>query len=766
MKSAANIRTRRHALCLLALLAAAPVHADDGNGDTERNTVSPLELPTVVVIGVTPSSSLGIPMAKVPGNVQSASGEEIARHDAFDITQFMNATLGSVNINDDQNNPFQPDVSYRGFDASPLLGSSIGMSVYQDGVRINEPFGDVVNWDLIPKFAISNIELIPGSNPLFGLNTLGGALAVRTKSGFDFPGTSGQVYGGSFGRRVFELEHGGSSGNFDWFVAGNVARDDGWRIASSSNVNQAFGKVGWENETTDFDLSYSFAENTLNGVQATPVSQLARNYSAVFSIPDTTTNLMHFVNLQASHRFESAWELSGNAYYRENSIGTYNSDTGNLGDTCDAFAGVNVRACLDDNGNLVAQYPASNQRTRSAQYGAGASLQLSNDQDVFGRENVFAVGATYDYGHTHFNQEGQDGIINEQRATVGATPFVLINNLIARNEYIGIFATDTLSVTPWWHVTLSGRWNRANVDISDRSGFNSDINGHNHYSRFNPAAGFTLDPFAALGMTAPMKDLAFYFNYDEGLRAPSPLETTCDDPASPCTLPNSVVADPPGALQPVVARTWETGIRGTFENGIQWNASVYRTELSNDILFVNVPSATVNVGFFQNAGTTRRQGVELGLRGESDRLQWYANYSFIDATYQSSVTLQNSIGPENVKPGDRIPGIPQNTVKLGLAYQLFPDWWLGGNLLYASTQYVRGDDTNRLPQVPEYVVVGLDTRYRLTRHLELFGSIDNLFDAHYETFGIISQNFFTGDNERFLGPGAPRAGWVGLRFSF
>src|SRR6185437_11274022 len=109
-----------------------------------------------------------------------------------------------------QGNPYQQDLNFRGFTASPLLGTPQGVSIFQDGVRVNEPFGDVVNWDLIPQSAIASIQLIPGSNPAFGLNTLGGAVAIYTKSGAEFPGADVEVSGGSFGRKTAEFEWGGS----------------------------------------------------------------------------------------------------------------------------------------------------------------------------------------------------------------------------------------------------------------------------------------------------------------------------------------------------------------------------------------------------------------------------------------------------------------------------------------------------------------------------------------------------------------------------
>jgi len=260
-----------------------------------------------------------------------------------------------------------------------------------------------------------------------------------------------------------------------------------------------------------------------------------------------------------------------------------------------------------------------------------------------------------------------------------------------------------------------------------------------------------------------MKELTFYANYNEGFRTPSPIELTCADPSAPCSLPNEIVSDPP--LDPVIARTMELGLRGEIDRKLRWNIGAYRTELTDDILFVSAPSGGLNAGFFQNVGDTRRQGIEIGLQGQWQNLDWFANYGFVDATYESNVVLQNALGPENVRPGDNIPGIPEQTLKIGLHYELSPGLFLGGDMLYASSQYVRGDDVNRLPQVPEYVVFNLDARYQFNEHVEIFGMVNNLFDAEYENMGVINTNFFTGDDERFLGPGAPRGIWAGITLS-
>ena len=119
--------------------------------------------------------------------------EDILRSGALDLADFLNRRMNGVYVNDVQGNPFQPDVNYRGYTASPLLGTPQGLSVFMDGVRLNQPFGEVVSWDLIPRLAIASTILMPGSNPLFGLNTLGGAIAIQTKSGRTNPGTTAEA---------------------------------------------------------------------------------------------------------------------------------------------------------------------------------------------------------------------------------------------------------------------------------------------------------------------------------------------------------------------------------------------------------------------------------------------------------------------------------------------------------------------------------------------------------------------------------------------
>ncbi|MGZ5029984.1 MAG: TonB-dependent receptor [Methylobacter sp.] len=722
-------------------------------GESQSHPVDVFELPEVEVVGNTPLGTSGLERKKTPGNVQSAEDEEINRHEAIGLTDFMNRRLESVNINDTQNNPYQPDITYRGFNASPLLGTPIGLSVYQDGVRVNEPFGDTVNWDLIPQVAVANMEMVPGSNPLFGLNTLGGALSIRTKSGFSHPGFNAQAYGGSFGRQAYQAEYGGSKGNFDWYLAGNIFRDNGWRPYSPTDVNQGFGKIGWENDRTDFDLSFTFADNNLQGVGPAPQELLQQNWNAIYTAPDVTKNTLYFVNLKGSHRITDELQLSGNAYNRNNSSNTLNSNTNQ---NCATL--IDGTQCLDDTGASL--IPGSLTAANTQQNGTGANLQLTSDYKIAAHDNQLVVGGGFNYGETKFSVGTQDAIFMPDRYEVAINPLTTNVQIKGQNAYSNVFATDTFSIFDWLHANASLNWMHAQVKTTDQIG--TALNGKSVYERVNPSAGLTFNPFDALSLHTPLKEFTTYFNYNEGFRVPTAVELSCADPNAPCSLPNSFVSDPP--LQPVVSHTFEVGARGKFDEALKWNFALYQTRNTNDILFLNSPGSVIN-GYFQNVGATRRQGVELGLSGLAlDKLNWYMSYGFVDATYQTNAVLSNALGSETITPGSRIPSIPQNTVKVGAEYEIFHNWFLGSDLQYVSSQYARGDDQNLFPKISDYTVVNLNARYVVTKNVELFAMGRNIFDNHYASFGQLGQNFFQNNQTTtFMGPGAPATGYAGVR---
>ncbi len=731
----------------IMLLAAFAVFALPQQASAE-NKAEVLETQTIEVVGTTPLPSIGTPINQVPSNVQTGSSKDISQQQSLDLSEYLDNNLGSVNTSNSVANPYQADVQFRGFTASPLLGTPQGLSVYMDGVRVNEAFGDIVNWDLIPANAIANINLIPGSNPLFGLNTLGGALAVHTKSGTEFPGFKATAYTGSWARRAFEFEAGGENKekNIDYFVAGNIFKENGWREHSSSDVKQIFGKVGWQNDTSDLDLSLALADTMMEGTQAVPLSALNEPAKA-YTWPDSIGNQLAMVALKGSHFLTDDKLVAGNVYYRKNRTKGFNSNAESLGP-----------------GN------STNISTATDQDGFGGALQFSLLGDLVGHKNQFTAGASADFGRTDFTSDSlQATVVGSKTVTDDPATSVGQVRLNAKNDYYGLYATDTFSFTNQWHMTLSGRYNVAKIKLSGTSSdpalipVESDLSGNHRYSRFNPAIGFNYNPSKTIG---------FYGGYNEGMRAATPVELSCADENRPCALPNAFAADP--NLEKVIAKTWEGGVRGKFSDAFGWSAGAYTTENDNDIQFI--ASNATGFGFFKNVGQTRRRGLELGLNGKFDALTLAANYGYVDATYQSDFVVgspanssADGAGQIQVTKGDRIPGIARQTLKLRAAYDVTPAWNVGTNIVMSAGQYARGDENNQdvNGRVPGYAVFNLDTHYSINQNWKLFGKINNVFDNQYATFGVLGNNIFNGlAAEQFRSPAAPRAAWVGVTYEF
>lgn len=798
------------------------------NAEEPLNPAAAMELPDLDVVGTTPLPGTGLPIKKYPGNVQMIDADEIDEQNPVDLSEMLFRNLGSVDINSAQNNPFQNDVNYRGFLASPLVGTAIGISVFIDGVRVNEGFGDTVNWDLIPEMSLSNVTLIPGSNPLFGLNTLGGALSLQTKSGRYFQGTEFELTTGVDARRNIAAEHGGVSGNFDWYLAGNIFKDDGWRDESQSDLDQIFTKVGWENETTDFDLSYTYADTALTGNGFAPESLMALDRKAAYTLRDDTDNNMHLLNLRASHWLNDNLLVGGNAYYRKFERETFNGDA-ELG--CVAEVGGNdfplfidgdieeednnrIHNANCDNDAIAALHPDATfmdfetdtatvfnpaiheaehevegeRRKTSTQTDTwGGALQVSHNAEIAGHENTFTIGAAYDKSDTTFSVSqaeagifiADNGITRDTRVCndEGGDPQTCDDSEAGKfgGDFVKDVDIDTQNEN--WAIYFTDT-----VDLTDQIALTAsaryqhttvDIRDRTgEEDKLNGSHSFSrLNPAVGVAFN-PLDNLTLYGAYNESFRVPTAAELTCADPEDPCNLPNSFVADPP--LDPVVGKTIEIGARGALTQigNIGWNLGLFRTKLEQDLLFTTTQSS--GAGFFQNVEETRRQGIELGLNGLYSRFAWYMNYSYIDATFESDERLASVVEPDGVfvQAGDALPAIPKHNVKLGIDVAATDKLSIGANMTYASATFMRGDESNDLPKVDDYAVFNMNARYSPTEHVQLWLKVDNIFDTDYETSGIRNFNSFPHDGtseikeERFLSAGAPRSAWVGLKVSF
>lgn len=828
---------------VLAWLSVLPTGASaQGTGPSGPQTVT-TEL-DVTVVGVVPLPGVELPANQVPAPVQTATSRDIEASGAADLSDFLNRNLSGVHINEIQNNPFQPDVNYRGYTASPLLGTPQGLSVYMDGVRLNQPFGETVNWDLIPRIAISSTTLMPGSNPLFGLNTLGGALSVQTKDGRAFQGTTVQATFGDFLRRNVEVEHGGqtTSKGFDWYVAGTLFGEDGWREESPSDVRQLFGKVAFHSERSDVTLSAGHANNALNGNGLQEFRLLEGDYSSIYTKPDTTENRSTLLTLTVQRRLAAALTFQGNAYYRDLRTSTLNGDIneGSLDQSVYQPGAAEIAALTRAgytgfplSGATAANTPFPKwrcianvllndepgekctgliNRTSSTQHNGGFTGQLTHRRAVGQGVNVFTAGAALDVSAVRFGQSSELGYLDTDRSIVGldafadgvtggdvdGVPFDTRVELDGTIRTWSAFATNTLPVGTKAHLTLSGRFNRSTIENRDQlnpGGGEESLDGTHTYTRFNPAAGLTVD-------LSPRVNL--YAGYSEGNRAATSIELGCANPDLPCRLPNAMAGDPP--LEQVVTRTAELGLRGT-RGAMSWHAGVFRAANSDDIHFV--ASAQTGYGYFTNVGRTRRQGIEVGARTRVGAVGFGAEYTFLDATYQSEETLNGESNSSNdeaevglrgldglidVEPGNQIPLIPRHMAKVFSDLQLGSRLTLHASLVSTSGAFARGNENNEHEAdgvyylgegtVDGYAVVNLGVRFEASRRIDLLGQVNNLFDTEYATAAqlgptgitpggtFIARPFPAVSGEfplyrsTFVAPGAPLRVWGGARVRF
>jgi len=732
----------------------------------------------IYVNATTPLHGSRLPKDHVPANVQTISAEDLADHKSLDLSGYMAEAVGSVHVNDVQGNPLQSDVQYRGFLASPLLGAPQGLSMYLDGVRLNEPFGDTINWDLIPSNAIRSVNVIPGSNPIFGLNTLGGALSLETKTGFSDAGADATLLSGSWGRKLVRANAGAHNDRFGMFAAAEVFDEDGWRDFAPTRSEHVLVSGAYRDGSTTGDLSLIGANTRLTGNGPLPEQLLATDRAAVFTAPDVTENRVIMTTLRGEHALSAHLRLSGTSYLRTNRTRSGNGDqrdwrecaatpgalcsTDDRGDESPVLDKADMPVAFDDS------YDAAYNRTETRQTSYGGAAQLTLDAPVAARENHLFAGGDASQSQIRFRSQTTVGTLGDDRVVTDAG-FVDPVSPIAVDSTVtnlGVYASDTFSIRPDLFLTLSGRFNLTRLSLDDRIG--DALSGNHSFHRLNPAAGISYQPQRWLGG---------YASYSESSRAPTAVELTCASPDDPCRLPNAFVSDPP--LAQVIARTVEVGVRGAARPAgvtLGYDLAAFHTVNSSDILFIT-SGIVANQGYFANVGETRRQGIEADLTGRvrldgDSRIDWAVYYTFLDATFETPFMALSETHPDavggliHVPTGAHIPSIPKHLVKVALGFRSSFGLSAGVNAIASSGQYLRGDEANLLAQVPGYVVVNARVAYRVWSHASIFVLANNLFDTKDSTFGVLGDaTEVLGpayDSPRFLGPGAPRAAWLGV----
>lgn len=745
----------------------------------------------IYVYPTSPGTGRGLEVDKVPSAINAVDANQIRRTGSLNVTDALRDNIAGVSISEVTGNPFQPNVEFRGFVASPVTGTPQGLAVYQNGVRINEAFSDAVNWDLIPTAAIRSVTLVT-NNPVFGLNALGGAINLQMKDGFTYQGAELDVMGGSFGRLQGSAQWGKQvDQNYGIYAALEGLHDNGFRNFSQSDVRRFYSDVGYKAGDSEFHVNLGVAKNDFGANATVPAELLEKYWGATYTTPQTSSNRVGYLNLTAKADATPTWTLEGTAHVRRYEQKIVDGNPTGVGE-CTADA---TLLCFGDgatpangrngvqlgnpfaSGMILGEIDRSSIRSTSF----GVSGQATNTDRLFGHENRFVMGTSYDASVTRYDATAEIGSIGENYVVSGGglllgptgtidTGFAGPVSLRTVNQYNGLYAMDTFNVTDAFAITGGGRFNVARLTLEDQLG--TALNGDYTYTRFNPVIG---------GTYKITPELTAYAGYSEANRVPTPLELGCADPNNPCLIAAFLVSDPP--LKQVVSKTVEAGLRGTKELNIGtlgWKIGGFRATNYDDILAVPVPDRT-GFGYFTNVGRTRRQGLEAELNIKSPTLQFQASYTFVDARFLDALTLGSNSpfadadGNIQVFPGNQIPAIPRHRVKVGVEYAVTDEWKVGGTALFVSSQYLVGDESNQYSKLPSYTVFNLHTSYQFTRNFQLYGKVDNIFDNRYATYGQFFDtgalpNFTNGGNPftdpRSLSPARPRAFYAGARVTF
>ncbi|MFC4929173.1 TonB-dependent receptor [Massilia sp. GCM10023247] len=743
------------------------------------------EMARVEVIGMAPLPGLGVERELLPYPVQLVTDKALRQAGGANLAEFMARNLTGVNVNEVSGSPFQNDVTYRGFRASPVLGSAQGISVYLDGVRVNEAFGDVVNWDMLPEAAIGSVLLVPGANPLYGLNTLGGALAFTTKSGLSHPGGEANLSFSDRGRRRADLAYGWQgSGGWHGFAGATWFDDAGWRDHSNGRLGNLLVKVGRAQGSTDWSLTWLGGRSRLRGNGLLPDPLYEQDRHAVYTYPDATRNHLGQGSFNLVHRISPDSELSATAYVRNSRRDTVNGDVSEdydeyVEDCEDGFgadgAALEPEECGFTRAQGAALHPGVLNTTSTRQRGRGASIAFSSRRG----SDRFDAGMTFDHSRSDYAQFEQEAFIGPAREVLGdpseeRAPDAAVTG---SSRALGVYLAASRALSPATHLTASARLNRARVANTLTNERGPQPAERFTYTRLNPSLGAT----HRLGAGATL-----FANLAQGNRVPTVIELGCADPENPCRLPVGLQADP--YLKQVIARTLEAGVRGRVEGG-RYVVSLHRTGNRDDILFLSAPSRQ---GYFANFERTLHQGLDASLTRQFGRLGLRLAYSYLEARYDADGELFTGTRNVQIRRGSRLAGLPRHSGKLGLDWSASPRLDIGADLQVASSLVTQGNEDGLVEdaeageaseradwRVRGYVLVGVRASYRPAPGWELFARVNNLFDRRYETYGAVAPDLFprgvrlqphAGEVEaghaRFVAPGAPRAIVAGLRYTF
>lgn len=717
-------------LALVSLGAILPVLAHAQRPDT----LTASRLPVMEVrASIAPTAGPAV-ASGVPARIARVGGDAIDAWRPRVLPELLGAQAG-VSYYDDLGTPWKLNLSTRGFTVGPTVGLPAGVTVFLDGIRQNEADAQEVNFDLLPTDDVDHIELLSGTASLLGPNSLGGAINLVTARGFGAASSSVSSSLGSFGNYHGRGDvSGGSSGGLNYRASVDVGTERGWREATGNHSYNLFFNGGHERANEGVQIQGFTSRSRAETAGSLPESIYASAPRINFTPGDFEDIDARQLSV-AAHRHVAAGEASLSLYGRGSSAERFN----------------------------VNQPPDANVRGFTSATTLGGTTDWRWVASGAGRTSL-RIGVDGSASRVRVR------IFNEAQPTVDpAVP------LGANDPETGL-TTDVKS--PTWsiaayaigdyglgRVSLSGGARADRVRVPFQNVLNMGDNTANTFSRISPRVGANV----VLG-----RGLSAYASAGTGFRAPAILELGCADPEAACPLPFALGDDPP--LAPVISTTYEAGARW-LGSGVAASASLYRTNVRHEIFFVASEDALLS-GYFTNLDRTRRQGIEASVNGNAvaSRLDWFANYAYTSATFQSPAQLFSIrsdddfgdsplAGDNDVRPGDCLPLVPRHQVKAGASLRFERGLSAGLDTRYIGRQWLRGDEANQTAPLDPYVLVGARTGVRWrTWNASLV--VANLFNTERPVFGTFNENRATEALERFLTPANTRTFMLELRRSF
>ena len=700
-------------LVLALILSASSVDAQ--RQDTTRRRVAPdtsltQQLPAVQVIGSVLHAAGPAIASGVPARVSVLSRADVRSRRPRLLSDALARGPG-VSLYDDLGSASKPTLVTRGFTASPVVGLPQGVSIFLDGVPVNEPDAGQVNFDLLPLEHIERIEFLSGTASLLGPHSLGGAVNLMTRHGEGDRGGELELVAGSHDHYAATVSHGGRGPKgWSYYAGGGYSTEGGWRQLTGARQLHGLVNIGRLGAQRGVRLQAFAANGNAETAGSLPLT--------VYRVrPDSNLSAGDFEDIDQLHVALSAYRPIGRGhgagvvYFRSSAAERFN----------------------------VNQVDDPDVRSFSDNRSVGGSADWRSAFTLGPGTLGLRVGAG---GSMH----GTRVRIHAERIDPGLTTDI--------ESPIGKLDAYSLADFVQGRVTISGGARYDVVRIPFRNRLDATRDTTSVFHRLSPRTGISI----ALGGAGSV-----YASAGQSFRAPAIIELACADPNEPCPLPFALGDDPP--LDPVVATTIEVGARWDTD-AVELSASGYRTEVRDDVFLfpyddANAPSGSTIDGFFANIAKTRREGIELGARGTVERLDLYGSYAWTRATFQVNdieiFSIREEAGGENeVEKGDRLPLVPTHTAALGADVDLPRRMSLGVEGRYTGDRVLRGDEANDEPSLDGYWLA--DARLGVAFGAwELRAIVRNLLDTGHATFGTFNINQGAGDVlERFLTPGAPR----------